>query len=106
MAGGMGSNAPRRPGRQSLIERSRASGLGSEVKVASPGAKHCWVRDPPAWPGQWPGLLVEWRQSQPAGGWEGLVVFVVQLEDGPLLVEAWLEAALLVQLGQNDARPG
>lgn len=95
MAGGMGSDVPRRHGRPTLAERARASGIGSVAKLATGGGKHCWVRDPPGWPGRWPGVLIEWRQSPLAGVWEGLVAFVVQVNDGQSLVEAWLEAELL-----------
>ena len=58
-------------------------------------ARHCWVVDPPASPGRWPGVLVEWRRERD-GGWSGRVVWVAQDECGPVVLEAWLSAALLV----------
>jgi hypothetical protein len=43
-------------------------------------------------------LLTEWRQEP--GGWAGLVVFVTDLGAGPVLVQAWLDAARLVPAGR------
>ena len=79
------------PGRggRSLGERAAASGIGTEVRrgsVADTGqsyaaagdggeGRHCWVRDPPEFPGIWPGLLVEWRQR--GGSWQGRVAYTV-----------------------------
>jgi hypothetical protein len=57
--------------------------------------RHCWVHDPPGAPGVWPGLLVEWRQAD--GGWHGRVTYAVAGPHGPVLVEAWVPAALLEQ---------
>ena len=59
--------------------------------------RHCWVQGLPDAPGRRPGLLIEWRQSEQAGGgaaWEGRVVYVVseQQSAAPVLVEAWLDA--------------
>jgi hypothetical protein len=111
MAGGM---TPGRGGR-SLGERAAASGvqtagsgfrseLGSPAAVPDPGqsyaaagdggeGRHCWVHDPPEFPGTWPGLLVEWRQR--GGAWQGRVAYTVTGPLGPALVEAWLPAARL-----------
>ena len=55
--------------------------------------RHCWVRDPPEFPGTWPGLLVEWRQR--GGSWQGRVAYTVPGPHGPALVETWLPAARL-----------
>ena len=59
--------------------------------------RHCWVQGLPDAPDRRPGLLIEWRQSEQAGGgagWEGRVVYVVteQPSAAPVLVEAWLNA--------------
>jgi hypothetical protein len=97
------------PGRggRSLGERAAASGIRSDVPVppAAPAAgrshaagdggegRHCWVRDPPEFPGTWPGLLIEWRQR--SGAWQGRVAYTVTGPHGPVLVEAWLPAARL-----------
>jgi hypothetical protein len=50
--------------------------------------RHCWVKDPPAAPGRWPGVVVEWRPS--AAGWEGRVVVVVGAGRDAGVIEAWL----------------
>lgn len=58
--------------------------------------RHCWVCGLPDAPGQWPGLLVEWRTGTDTGTrsvWEGRVVYAV--DDAPgriVLVEAWIDA--------------
>lgn len=57
--------------------------------------RHCWVHDPPGAPGVWPGLLVEWRQTDE--GWHGRVAFTVAGPAGSVLMEAWLPAAALEQ---------
>ncbi|MGY1742886.1 MULTISPECIES: hypothetical protein [unclassified Blastococcus] len=57
--------------------------------------RHCWVHDPPGAPGVWPGLLVEWRQTD--DGWHGRVAFTVAGPAGSVLMEAWLPAAALEQ---------
>ena len=89
--------------RPSLGERAAQSGVGTPTPAdpvpstrrgAEPG-RHCWVTDPPEWPGTWPGLLVEWRQA--AGGWQGRVAYTVTGPHGPVLVETWLPADRLQQ---------
>ena len=104
MAGGM---TPGRGGR-SLGERAAASGVRNALpdapavpdparSYAAAGdggeGRHCWVRDPPEFPGTWPGLLVEWRQR--GGAWQGRVAYTVTGPHGPTLVESWLPAARL-----------
>jgi hypothetical protein len=98
MAGGM---TPGRGGR-SLGERALASGVAAPESASSPSyaaagdggeGRHCWVRDPPEFPGTWPGLLVEWRQR--GGSWQGRVAYTVTGPHGPVLVESWLPAARL-----------
>lgn len=66
----------------------------SGAEIARVGGRHCWVVDPPASPGRWPGVLVEWRR-RPEGGWSGRVIWVAQDDDGPVVIESWLDAALL-----------
>lgn len=109
MAGGMHRGRSSRP---SLGERAADSGIGrppgaepAPAPARTPSAdasrasgragRHCWVRDPPEWPGTWPGLLVEWRQG--AGGWQGRVAYTVAGPHGPVLVEGWLPAEALQQ---------
>jgi hypothetical protein len=107
--------APRR-GRASLSARSAVSGPGERpvqprqdpstdpapprpgsVSPPSPGARHCWVVDAPRWPGRWPGLLAEWRQTPV--GWEGRVAFVPGNSASSPLVETWLPAIYLTGAG-------
>jgi hypothetical protein len=106
MAGGM----QRRGSRPSLGERAADSGVAAMPAVDPPAdpaqdrpvrrepqrpGRHCWVRDPPEWPGTWPGLLVEWRQRP--DGWHGRVAYTVTGPHGPVLVETWLPADRLEQ---------
>jgi hypothetical protein len=86
--------------RPSLGERAARSGVAGpgEPEPAAGGrrteaGRHCWVTDPPEWPGTWPGLLVEWRQRH--GAWQGRVTYAVTGSDGPVLIENWLPAARL-----------
>ncbi|SEO94805.1 hypothetical protein SAMN05660991_02474 [Trujillonella endophytica] len=65
------------------------------VRRADGRGRHCWVHDPPGAPGVWPGLLVEWRQTDE--GWHGRVAFTVAGRAGSVLMEAWLPAASLEQ---------
>jgi hypothetical protein len=95
--------------RPSLGERAADSGIAAARDAAEPvglpddrparrgadSGRHCWVTDPPGWPGTWPGLLVEWRQQ--AGSWHGRVAFSVPGPHGPVLVETWLPADRLRQ---------
>ena len=93
---------PGRSGR-SLGERAARSGIARpEPPVTGAGGRqertrgrHCWVHDPPGAPGVWPGLLVEWRQTD--GDWHGRVTYAVAGPQGAVLVEAWVPAALLEQ---------
>ncbi|MFV0459926.1 MAG: hypothetical protein ACK5MT_14270 [Actinomycetales bacterium] len=45
-------------------------------------------------PGRWPGLLVQWRRHSERG-WQGLVVWSADDEDGPVLLQSWLDARFL-----------
>lgn len=58
------------------------------------GATHCWVQDPPEAPGRWPGLLLRWSRSA-SGQWRGQVAYAFLRGPEVVLVEAWLDAALL-----------
>ena len=91
-----------RSSRPSLGERVAESGVAGAAGSAAgaPGprreaGRHCWVIDPPEWPGTWPGLLVEWRQRD--DGWQGRVAYTVGGPHGPVLVEGWLPADRLRQ---------
>jgi hypothetical protein len=55
-----------------------------------PGVKHCWVTDHH---GRLPALLLEWRRTD--SGFQGRVVRPVLEDEGWLVVEEWLPAALL-----------
>ena len=56
----------------------------------APTVKHCWVNGRH---GRVPGLLLEWRQVD--GAWRGRVVRPVDEGDGWVVVEDWVDAALL-----------
>ena len=89
----------RRPG-PTLAERAGLpEPLPVDVAPATVRAvvqRHCWVTDPPEWPGRWPGLLVEWRQAAGTGAWEGRVLYVTTPRPGvSVVVEAWLPAPRL-----------
>ena len=94
--------------RPSLGERAAGSGIagggegpdrpvrppdGTPARGRSGAGRHCWVTDPPEWPGTWPGLLVEWRKGE--SGWEGRVVYAVPANGRDVLVEAWLPTPYL-----------
>lgn len=75
-------------------------GTGSTV-----ARRHCWVRDPPGWPGRWPGLLIEWARRD--GRWWGRVACVVGDDGQAALLELWLPGEALADAAQPLARaPG
>jgi hypothetical protein len=76
-------------------DRAREAGDG---RPADPDRRrmrprHCWVTDPPAAPGRWPGVVVGWRPVE--GGWEGRVVVVVGSGPGAGVLDLWLGEAQL-----------
>jgi hypothetical protein len=82
-----------------LSERVRAGAAPAAGPDPDPcPARHCWVADAADRYGvKRPGLLAEWRQCDV--GWEGRVVYAVQLRPGSWqLVEEWLPASLLTPL--------
>src|SRR3954464_8700440 len=50
--------------------------------------RHCWVTDPPAAPGRWPGVVVGWRAD--VGRWGGRVIVVVGSGPGAGVRHLWL----------------
>jgi hypothetical protein len=76
-------------------DAGRDSGAPAPAPRRGETGRHCWVTDPPEWPGTWPGLLVEWRQHP--GGWQGRVIYTITGPHGPVLVETWLPADHLRQ---------
>jgi hypothetical protein len=60
-------------------------------------ARHCWVATPADGAATTrPGLLIEWRHTSTADGWEGLVVYAAQLRsESWSLVEEWVHETLL-----------
>lgn len=95
MAGGWGKRGSGIP----LSERVRADQGADRGGDRDPcPARHCWVADATDRLGvKRPGLLVEWRQG--SAGWEGRVVYAVQLRPGSWqTVEEWLPASLLTPL--------
>ncbi len=98
MSGGMVPGSGR-----SLTERLVAGQLASpvaeraalqDVREQVQGATHCWVQDPPEAPGRWPGLLLRWSRAT-SGQWRGQVAYAFLRGSDVVLVEAWLDAALL-----------
>ena len=86
--GGFGSMAER-------VARSREEQAAPPPPPLPPSSplpplKHCWVR---GIHGRVPGLLLEWRNV--AGTWRGRVVHPVLDGDAWVVVEEWVDAALL-----------
>lgn len=50
--------------------------------------------NPHGWPGRWPGVLVARRRENPTA-WQGRVVFVVDVDEEPVVVDAWITATAL-----------
>lgn len=75
-----------------LAERVGAVPLRTTKEGTS---RHCWVLDAPGHPGQWPGLLLEWRRTDE--GWLGRVAYAIGDPDQPgaRLVERWLDSTYL-----------
>ncbi len=92
MAGGMSS---RRPAEQRLQVLLARAGKPLEATDHRPRceARHCWVMDPPGWPGRWPGLLHRWYRSD--DGWRGEVTMAVVHEGQQIVVHAQVPAAML-----------
>jgi hypothetical protein len=77
-------------------ERARAARRGPPVPDADRTRfppRHCWVTDPPAAPGRWPGVVVAWRALD--GRWEGRVVVVVGSGQGAGVLDVWLDEGQL-----------
>jgi hypothetical protein len=85
MAGGMTSG----PG-LTLEQRSRLSGIG-ERRPSRTRRRHCWVTGPTGQPGPWPGLVLDWQQTE--GGWRAWVVYLLGDED--VVVQGWVERSRL-----------
>jgi hypothetical protein len=66
-------------------DRSDRSGEGDRRRMPP---RHCWVTDPPAAPGRWPGVVVGWRTVD--GRWEGRVVVVVGSGADAGVLDLWL----------------
>jgi hypothetical protein len=91
MAGGMRS---RRDG-ASLVNRvGRMRGEDPPCPM-----RHVWVADPADRSGaKRPGLLVMWRRTERAPGWEALVLYGAELRSGEwAIVQEWVGEALLTQ---------
>lgn len=60
------------------------------------GQRHCWVSGPPEDPaGRHAALVVAWR-SDGDGRWSARTVYVLDRAGGAVVVEAWLDAGLLI----------
>ena len=104
MAGGGWSKSSGRKG--SLSERGiitppdgTSVGPGATVEPGTTGQsvhepRHCWVDDPPGFPGRWPGVVAQWRRG--TQGWEGRAVVVIR-DPGPVVLDVWLPASQLTQ---------
>jgi hypothetical protein len=66
-----------------LAERS-----GTTAAKSSRGQCHCWVIDTNG--DRNPGLLLDWRKAD--GRWQGLVAYLASEEQGPVLIQRWMDA--------------
>lgn len=73
--------------------RSTRGSSGRDADRTRFPPRHCWVTDPPAAPGRWPGVVVGWRAVD--GGWEGRVVVVVGSGPAAGVLDLWLGEAQL-----------
>jgi hypothetical protein len=93
-SGGWGRQEARRSA--DAFRAARASDRAREARLDRSGEsdrrrvppRHCWVTDPPAAPGRWPGVLVGWRTVD--GRWEGRVVVVVGSGADAGVLDLWL----------------
>jgi hypothetical protein len=86
---------PRRRGLP-LAERTGAARVLRAPQPAPrpSSARHCWVQDPPGYPGRWPGLLQYWERTPIS--WRGRVTFAVVTPDGhDAVIETWLDGTYL-----------
>ena len=72
------------------IEHERATSPATGPPTTRPAASHCWVTGLEAAPGQWPGIVTEWRTTPT--GWEGRVVYAVIDGASSVLIQAWVSA--------------
>lgn len=88
MAGGMN----KRGSYGTMAERVARSHVQEQPATSAPVSplKHCWIIGAD---GRVPALLLEWRNRP--DGWHARVVRPVQDDDGWVVVEEWLPAALL-----------
>src|SRR3954469_8538302 len=70
------------------LDRSAAPDRSAEGGRRHLPPRHCWVTDPPAAPGRWPGVVVGWRLVD--GRWEGRVVVVVGTGTDAGVLDLWL----------------
>ena len=77
-----------RAARASDRERAARSDRSVEGDRRRMLPRHCWVTDPPAAPGRWPGVVVGWRTVD--GRWEGRVVVVVGSGADAGVLDLWL----------------
>ena len=80
------------------LQQRRVVGAGQDREPAGaprrPRVRHCWVQHAG---GEWPGLVVQWRQD--AGGWCALVSWV---EEGDALRVEWVPAHRLRGAGRGE----
>jgi len=75
---------------------TRLLGVAAIVGMTSGEPRHCWVVDPPGYPGRWPGLVLQWALTD-ADRWAGRAVFAVDTGDHAGLIELWLDQAHLTR---------
>lgn len=59
--------------------------------------RHCWVQGVSDYPGQWPGVVAQWRKS-PTGDWQGFTVIAIEDAGDPVVIQSWLNARHLKPL--------
>lgn len=55
------------------------------------GQRHRWVTDPNASGQRFAGLVISWAAT-PEGGWSGRTIYVVDDQQPPVVIEAWVPA--------------
>jgi hypothetical protein len=72
-----------------LEQRSRLSGIGARRPHTH--RRHCWVTGPERQPGPWPGLVLDWQQTE--DGWRAWVVYLLGADE--VVVQGWVERSRL-----------
>jgi hypothetical protein len=81
---------PTPPSTSTPATEAPVDGVAAIVRMTSREPRHCWVVDPPGYPGRWPGLVLQWALTD-ADRWAGRAVFAVETGDHAGLIELWLD---------------